>query len=140
MSDQQQADDDCISSSGSSRREFILQLSAISASLTLTASAGAVDLANRQLEEEGLLRVNIIINGKRTAIEIDSRTTLLDALRESLQIKTRRVPKCGYCTPGQICSAISSPGALSTPCQLLLLLSLFFFSSVVITKILNLLV
>jgi xanthine dehydrogenase YagT iron-sulfur-binding subunit len=150
---------------GTTRREFLLQVSAISATLALTSFTDAgTGLANRQLEEEGLLRVNMIVNGKRTAIEIDPRVTLLDALREQMQmpgtkkgcdrgqcgactvlVDGRRINscltlagmcegaqvttiegigtednlhpmqeaflkhdafQCGYCTPGQICSAI----------------------------------
>jgi xanthine dehydrogenase YagT iron-sulfur-binding subunit len=150
---------------GTTRRGFIQQLSAISAGLAINPPGHATDIANRQLEEEGLLRVNIVINGKRTALEIDPRTTLLDALRENLQmtgtkkgcdrgqcgactvlVNGKRVNaclllaamcegaqvttiegigtedklhpmqeaflkhdafQCGYCTPGQICSAIA---------------------------------
>ena len=88
--------------SGTTRREFILHLSAIGASVAVSASATASDLATRQLEEEGQLRVNIIINGKRTALEIDPRTTLLDALRENLRMTGTKKGcdrgQCGACT------------------------------------------
>src|SRR6195952_4281120 len=110
------------------------------------------------------MRVTLVINGKRTALEIDPRVTLLDALRENLGmpgtkkgcdrgqcgactvlVNGRRINscltlaamcegaqvttieglgtednlhpmqeaflkhdafQCGYCTPGQICSAV----------------------------------
>jgi len=84
------------------RRKFILQLSAIGASVAVNRSAAASGLAARQLEEEGRLRVAIVINGKRTALEIDPRTTLLDALRENLQMTGTKKGcdrgQCGACT------------------------------------------
>jgi xanthine dehydrogenase YagT iron-sulfur-binding subunit len=150
----------------STRREFLLQASALSAGMAITSYIQAKGLPVNKLNfsEPGNLTVSMILNGKRKTIEVDPRVTLLDALREKIQLTGtkkgcdrgqcgactllldgRRVNsclllaamcdgaqvttieglgtvdklhpmqtaflkhdafQCGYCTPGQICSAI----------------------------------
>src|SRR3982750_3355877 len=70
------------------RRKFIKQVAGTSAALAIgphlvgsavpdqVTSAGTTDL----------LKVNLKINGKIHALEVDTRVTLLDALRERLQL------------------------------------------------------
>jgi xanthine dehydrogenase YagT iron-sulfur-binding subunit len=68
-------------------------------------------------------RVRLTINGRRYALDVDPRTTLLDALREHLGLTGSPAGalhpmqaafvrhdglQCGYCTPGQICSAVAA--------------------------------
>lgn len=153
-------------SSYPTRREFLTQVSAISAGVALTSSLKAAGLPedDKYFAENGTLRVRMFINEKKTSLEVDPRVTLLDALREKLHltgtkkgcdrgqcgactvlVDGRRIKscltlagmcegvhvttveglakgeklhpvqtaflkhdafQCGYCTPGQICSAI----------------------------------
>jgi xanthine dehydrogenase YagT iron-sulfur-binding subunit len=152
--------------SKSTRREFFQYASAFSAGLAITSyvSAKTLPLDKLKFSPPGSLTVSMIINGKKRTLEIDSRLTLLDALREELKltgtkkgcdrgqcgactvlVEGRRINscltlaalcdgahvttieglgsveklhpmqasflkhdafQCGYCTPGQICSAV----------------------------------
>lgn len=155
------------------RRAFIKRAAGTSAAITigpalLSASvfgAGEASVASPATPASESIKVNLKINGEDHALEIDSRTTLLDALREHLRltgskkgcdhgqcgactvlINGRRINscltlaamhegdaittieglangeklhpmqtafiehdgfQCGYCTPGQICSAVA---------------------------------
>ena len=153
------------------RRKFIKQVAGTSAALAIgphlvgSASLDQVTATTTPAGMSDLLTVNLKINGKGHAIEVDPRVTLLDALRERLQltgskkgcdhgqcgactvlVNGRRINscltlavmhegdeittieglasgdelhhvqaafiehdgfQCGYCTPGQICSAVA---------------------------------
>jgi xanthine dehydrogenase YagT iron-sulfur-binding subunit len=155
------------------RRQFIRQVAGTSIAITVglnlvSASAGAAvppAAASSATAGSDSVKVNFKINGKDYALDIDPRTTLLDALRERLHltgskkgcdhgqcgactvlVNGRRVNscltlavvhegdeittieglangeklhpmqaafiehdgfQCGYCTPGQICSAVA---------------------------------
>lgn len=149
-----------------SRRELLLASAAsVAASQAAAAPAGAAaDAADTSAPPT--TRVSFQVNGKPQALELDNRTTLLDALREHLQltgtkkgcdhgqcgactvmVDGRRINsclslavmhegaavttieglgqpgqlhpmqaafvkhdgyQCGYCTPGQICSAVAT--------------------------------
>ena len=135
------------------RRTFLKQIAATGAAVAI----GPTLLSIRELDAaepsststnapaNDFIHVNLKINGKEHALDVDPRTTLLDALRERL-INGRRVNscltlavmhegdeittieglangdklhpvqsafiehdgfQCGYCTPGQICSAVA---------------------------------
>ena len=144
------------------RRGF---LKTTGAATLVLASPQAMDEAEAQTASLNTERVNLTINGRSYAIDLDPRTTLLDALRERLHltgskkgcdhgqcgactvlVNGRRVNscltlavmhegdeittieglangeelhpmqpafiehdgfQCGYCTPGQICSAVA---------------------------------
>jgi xanthine dehydrogenase YagT iron-sulfur-binding subunit len=147
------------------RRKFIAQTSALTAAITITTSSPAEKILNKiNKPQAGMLTVTMNINGKQKTLEVDTRTTLLDALRENMHLtgtkkgcdrgqcgactvllKGRRINsclhlavmcegaeittieglgtednlhpmqeaflkhdafQCGYCTPGQICSAV----------------------------------
>lgn len=159
---------DNLSSSSTSRRGFLSQLTYAGAGLTLApllgnAQGDAPDTAATPPAEE-VTAVQLNVNGKQHNLQIDSRTSLLDALRERLVmpgtkkgcdhgqcgactvlVKGKRINscltlaimcegdeittieglangeqlhpmqnafikhdafQCGYCTPGQICSAV----------------------------------
>jgi xanthine dehydrogenase YagT iron-sulfur-binding subunit len=153
------------------RRKFIKQVAGTSAALAIgphLVSSAAVDQATSTTTPAGtsdFVKVNLKINGTSHALHIDPRVTLLDALREKLQltgskkgcdhgqcgactvlVNGRRINscltlavthegdeittieglanggelhpvqaafiehdgfQCGYCTPGQICSAVA---------------------------------
>src|ERR1044072_5969224 len=153
------------------RRKFIKQVAGTGASLAIgphlvgSASLDQVMSTTSPAGSSDLLKVNLKINGKSHALDVDPRVTLLDALREKLQltgskkgcdhgqcgactvlVNGRRINscltlavmhesdeittieglangdqlhpmqtaliehdglQCGYCTPGQICSAVA---------------------------------
>ena len=153
------------------RRKFIKQVAGTSAALAIgphlvgSASLEQVTSTTTPAGATDLVKVNLKINGKSHALDVDPRVTLLDALRERLQltgskkgcdhgqcgactvlVNGRRINscltlavmhegddittieglangdelhpvqaafiehdgfQCGYCTPGQICSAVA---------------------------------
>ncbi len=153
------------------RREFIKRIAGTSVAIAIgpkVLASSAVDqpvLAGVTPATNNLVKVNLNINGKNYALDVDPRVTLLDALRERLQltgskkgcdhgqcgactvlVNGRRINscltlavmhegdqittieglangedlhpmqsafveqdgfQCGYCTPGQICSAVA---------------------------------
>jgi xanthine dehydrogenase YagT iron-sulfur-binding subunit len=152
---------------GSTRRQFLTQLGVASAGLTLTPLLRHASEPQKETQEPGAVEVifcTLEINGKKYPLTIDSRVTLLDALRErvglsgtkkgcdhgqcgacTVLVDGRRINscltlaamcegakittieglangdelhpiqaaflkhdsfQCGYCTPGQICSAV----------------------------------
>jgi xanthine dehydrogenase YagT iron-sulfur-binding subunit len=89
---------------GSTRREFLEQVSFITAGAALPTSLKAANILNGHtfFQEEGTLQVSIFINDKKITIEIDPRVTLLDALREKLHLTGTKKGcdrgQCGACT------------------------------------------
>jgi xanthine dehydrogenase YagT iron-sulfur-binding subunit len=162
-------DDLLIFGSPATRRRFLQQVAGTSAAIGLgpgLMSIGSVEAAETATAATiGAVKVRLKINGQEHALEIDPRTTLLDALREHLEltgskkgcdhgqcgactvlVNGRRINsclslavvhegdeittieglangdqlhpvqeaflehdgfQCGYCTPGQICSAVA---------------------------------
>jgi xanthine dehydrogenase YagT iron-sulfur-binding subunit len=151
-----------------SRRQFLIHSTVATSTLlaATTLTAAAVAPATRSATDAALVPVTLKVNGVEHALRLDPRTTLLDALRESLQLSGtkkgcdqgacgactvlvdgRRINscltlavmqsghaiatieglasadgtlhpvqaafirndgfQCGYCTPGQICSAVA---------------------------------
>ncbi len=147
------------------RRQFLVA-GAVGAAMTgLPRTAGGQTTAAPHLLKPVMRKVSFTVNGKAVELEVDTRTTLLDALREHLQLtgtkkgcdqgqcgactvlsEGRRINscltlavmheggeittieglgtpekmhpmqsafvkcdgfQCGYCTPGQICSAVA---------------------------------
>ncbi|MBO0695827.1 MAG: 2Fe-2S iron-sulfur cluster binding domain-containing protein [Verrucomicrobia bacterium] len=163
--------DDSIFGHPETRRRFIKQVAgtsvaiAIGPNLLTSASADQAVSTSATAAASDSVKVNLNINGKKYALDVDPRVTLLDALRERLQltgskkgcdhgqcgactvlINGRRINscltlavmhegddittieglangdelhpmqaafieqdgfQCGYCTPGQICSAVA---------------------------------
>jgi len=151
---------------GSSRRSFLTQLTVAGAGLTIAPylSKANTSVPTSELSLIQPVNVTMMVNGGKQSLTIDSRVTLLDALREKLQmpgtkkgcdhgqcgactvlVNGRRINscltlaamcegeeittieglahgeqlhpmqeafikhdafQCGYCTPGQICSAV----------------------------------
>jgi xanthine dehydrogenase YagT iron-sulfur-binding subunit len=153
------------------RRQFIRQVAGNSVAIATgphllsSASLDQVSTTTTTAAPGGIVKVNFKINGKRYALDLDPRVTLLDALREQLHltgskkgcdhgqcgactvlVNGRRINscltlaamhegdeittieglangdqlhpmqaafiehdgfQCGYCTPGQICSAVA---------------------------------
>ena len=97
---------------GSSRRQFIRRLAAISAGLTVAAplARGAAvteeSLAKSRPPDpadlKDLTQINLKINGSTERLAIDPRVTLLDALRDRLELTGTKKGcdrgACGACT------------------------------------------
>jgi xanthine dehydrogenase YagT iron-sulfur-binding subunit len=96
----------------SSRREFIRNLAAISAGLTVAAPlARAVVVTENGIPKsappdtggvQGLTEINLRVNGKGERLVVDPRVTLLDALRDRLELTGTKKGcdrgACGACT------------------------------------------
>jgi len=91
-----------------SRRTFLSQLGAAGVAATAAPLAVAAQInspaapgaTNEKID--GAIPVTLRVNGKQFAIEVDSRTTLLDALRESISLTGTKKGcdhgQCGACT------------------------------------------
>src|SRR5260370_38906604 len=81
---------------GSSRRQFIRSLAAISAGLTVAAPLGrAATVSEKSIPKsappnaggtQGLTEINLKVNGSTVRLVVDPRITLLDALRDRLEL------------------------------------------------------
>jgi xanthine dehydrogenase YagT iron-sulfur-binding subunit len=89
--------------SGVSRREF-LKISSISVAVPLVAGPQVVMAAGEEVPVygPGKVPVELTINGRKSKLELEPRVTLLDALRDNLDITgAKRVcdrGECGACT------------------------------------------
>jgi xanthine dehydrogenase YagT iron-sulfur-binding subunit len=90
-------------SSGVSRRDF-LKISTISAAAVPILGTKVVEAANEPVKVygPGKVPVELTINGQKHSLQIEPRVTLLDALRDQLEITgAKRVcdrAECGACT------------------------------------------
>ena len=86
---------------GITRRDFLAQTSAITAGLTVSLQMKGMDLHHPLLKHPNTM-VQVFINGKSKTLDIDPRTTLLDALRENLHLTGTKKGcdrgQCGACT------------------------------------------
>ena len=97
---------------GSSRREFIRRLAAISAGLTVAAPLGRAGTITKKstLNDEppktdgagGLMEIALNVNGNTERLIVDPRVTLLDALRDRFDLTGTKKGcdrgACGACT------------------------------------------
>ncbi len=97
---------------GSSRRQFIRSLAAISAGLTVAAPLGRGAAATEESipksappktgGTQGLTEIKLKLNGNTEALVVDPRVTLLDALRDRLELTGTKKGcdrgACGACT------------------------------------------
>jgi xanthine dehydrogenase YagT iron-sulfur-binding subunit len=95
---------------GSSRRHFISRLAAISAGLTVAAplSRSATNTektpgeSSKEGTEESLVEINFKVNGHPQKLQLDPRVTLLDAIRDRLDLTGTKKGcdrgACGACT------------------------------------------
>lgn len=166
--DWQNESEDAEIKSGSTRREFLMLIGTAGTGFAIAPSLQASTVTKlqkfMQAPEANNVNVSINVNGKKRTLSIDTRVTLLDALRENLKltgtkkgcdrgqcgactvlVNGRRINscltlaamcnnkevisieglakgdklhpmqeafvkhdafQCGYCTPGQICSAV----------------------------------
>lgn len=84
------------------RKEFIAQTSAFTAAITITTSSTKKIINKLSAPAPGMLTVAMNVNGKEKTLEIDPRTTLLDALRENMHLTGTKKGcdrgQCGACT------------------------------------------
>ena len=102
MSDDQEKNSST-TSSGLSRREF-LKIGGITVAVPLVAGPRVVEAAGAPVKVygPGKVPIELTVNGKKHALQLEPRVTLLDALRDSLDITgAKRVcdrGECGACT------------------------------------------
>ena len=103
MPDEQDPTKSSTLNSGVSRREF-LKIGGITAAVPLVAGPRVVEAAGATVKVYGPGKVpaELTVNGKKHAMQLEPRVTLLDALRDSLDITgAKRVcdrGECGACT------------------------------------------
>lgn len=96
---------------GSSRRQFISRLAAISAGITVaaplvrsaTAEGTAFEKQSPGQDQEGsLVEISLRVNGRPQELKVDPRVTLLDAIRDRLDLTGTKKGcdrgACGACT------------------------------------------
>ncbi len=112
LNDSSSSDQPPDAQAGSSRRQFISRLAAISAGLSVAAplARSATTTEGNALEgkspkkgtEEDLVEINFKVNGRHQKLEVDPRVTLLDAIRDRLGLTGTKKGcdrgACGACT------------------------------------------
>ena len=106
------ADSDDLSESGATRRDFLKQMSAASIAILATQvldtqkilaySADEIAVGGKSIGIENGVKVGFKVNGVEKSLNVDSRMTLLDALRERLALTGSKKGcdhgQCGACT------------------------------------------
>ena len=85
-----------------SRRDLLIAGAVSASSVAASSDALAQPVAASAAAAVSLVRVSLNVNGQARAVEIDTRTTLLDALREQLHLTGTKKGcdqgQCGACT------------------------------------------